>query len=71
MNLLDTGPVVCAHLQKVTHSHAKPNAPTVAQQDVKNNLIPPTLRKVRQEVHEKQLREQKRMPESKREREIV
>ena len=55
-SLLDARPVVGSHLQKATDGHAQPDSPSVTQQDVQDHLVPPALRKVRQQVHEEQLR---------------
>ena len=51
-DLLNTGPVVGPHLQEAANSHAQPNASSVTQQDVQDHLVPPALRKVRQQMHE-------------------
>lgn len=58
-SILDTGPVIGPHLQKATHGHAKPDASSVTQQNIQNHLVPPALGKVRQEMHEEELRKQK------------
>lgn len=55
-DILNTGPVVSPHLQKSAHRHAQPNAATVTQEDVQNHLVPPALGKIRQQMHEEELK---------------
>ena len=64
MVVLNTGPVVGPHLQKATNSHAKPDAPSITQQNIQNHLVPPALSKVRQQMHEEELRRQENRMES-------
>lgn len=52
---LDASPAVGSHFQKVTDSHAQPDPSSIAQQDVQDDLIPPALCEVWQQVHEEQL----------------
>lgn len=58
MVILNTGPVVGPHLQEAADSHAKPDAASITQQNVQYHLVPPTLSKVRQQMHEEQLWEE-------------
>lgn len=55
MSILNAGPVVGSHLQEAAHSHAKPDASTITQQNVENHLVPPAFSKVRQQMHEEEL----------------
>lgn len=55
MFLLNAGPVVGSHLQEAAHRHAQPDASTITQQNVQNHLVPPTLSKVGQQMHEEEL----------------
>lgn len=57
MFLLNAGPVVGSHLQEAAHGHAQPDASTITQQNVQNHLVPPTLSKVGQQMHEEELTE--------------
>ena len=54
---LEARPVVGPHLQKPADDHAEPDATAVAQQDVQDNLVPPALGEVGQQMHEEQLRD--------------
>lgn len=60
---LDAGPAVGPHLQKTAESHTQPDSSSVAQKDVQYHLVPPTLCKVWQKVHEEQLRINKELAE--------
>lgn len=53
--LLDTGPVIRAHLQEAADGHSQPDPSSVTQQNIQDHLIPPALRKIRKEMHEEQL----------------
>ena len=50
-------PVVFAHLEVVADAHADPDAEPVADKDVEEDIVPPALVEVGQEVAEENLRE--------------
>lgn len=54
-NSLDAFPVVVAHLQFATDIHSQPDSQTITDQDIQNPGIPPTLRKIRQQVRKRHL----------------
>lgn len=58
---LEAGPVVGPHLQEAANDHAQPDAAAIAQQDVQDDLIPPALGEIGQQVHEEKLRKQDTM----------
>ena len=54
-NVLEGLPVVLAHLKVVAHAHPHPDPEPVADEDVEEDVVPPALVKVGQEVPERHL----------------
>lgn len=47
--------MVGAHLQEAADHHAQPDATTIAEQDVQDDLVPPAFGEVGEQVHEEEL----------------